>query len=187
MTSAARYDGRDGRVTPYRATPPRWPSVQALPARAALDRALATIGRPPCASEPEAWLSEDPEDREIAAMYCVGCPVMNECHAAGRTEQFGVWGGKDRTRPEFIKQTKEKAMRDDTPPRDVVDGEPEPISREFVQRYSDAFGLGRGRNVLRPGDVIENADGEPIGMTPNEQVPTLLAGMTITPADVKRL
>lgn len=96
MTSAGRFSTR-GQVALYPAAALRWPLVKAQPARAALDRALAATGRPACAAEPEAWLSDDPEDRELAAMYCPGCPVLRECRAVGRTEDFGVWGGEDRT------------------------------------------------------------------------------------------
>lgn len=46
------------------------------------------------------WLSENDHERALAARLCAGCPVHLECWAAAaaRREQFGVWGGIDRTR-----------------------------------------------------------------------------------------
>lgn len=47
----------------------------------------------------------------VAAQMCPGCPVFDECLAAGATEVFGVWGGQDRTdttRTTTRKTSKEK-------------------------------------------------------------------------------
>jgi|GEM_PF-3570253 len=75
------------------------PETKALNARTI---ALAAAGvRPPCAppwgGEGSPWLSERPEIREWAAKQCTRCPALAECKAAGRREEFGVWGAVDRT------------------------------------------------------------------------------------------
>ncbi len=61
----------------------------------------AEAGRiPPCAGDPELWLSEDEADRTHAATRCArSCPVVPECAAAAAPtrERFGVWAGVDLT------------------------------------------------------------------------------------------
>lgn len=32
-------------------------------------------------------------EREVAFRHCLGCPVADDCLAAGLYEKFGVWGG----------------------------------------------------------------------------------------------
>jgi hypothetical protein len=62
---------------------------------------LAGRGRRPRCGDPvtrDLWTSEDPEERQLAASWCTGCPVLDECHAAGAGETFGVWAGMDRTK-----------------------------------------------------------------------------------------
>jgi Transcription factor WhiB len=46
------------------------------------------------------WLSEFPEERNLAMRACHGCVVFEECGAAARAnrELHGVWAGKDHTR-----------------------------------------------------------------------------------------
>lgn len=66
--------------------------------------ALATQGVRPRCGDPiahELWLSDDREDRQTAARWCTGCPVLDLCGQAADAagERFGVWGGKDRTTP----------------------------------------------------------------------------------------
>lgn len=57
----------------------------------------------PCltSSQPELWISDDPEDRAEAAEACrLGeCPVWTACGKAATVgrETFGVWAGRDRT------------------------------------------------------------------------------------------
>ncbi len=56
----------------------------------------------PCTVLPEAWLSDDPEERTIAASWCRECPLRSLCssYAVAAHEGFGVWGGRDWTSPE---------------------------------------------------------------------------------------
>jgi hypothetical protein len=46
------------------------------------------------------WLSEHPQERQLAALMCGGCSVLTECDDAAEAngERFGTWAGKDRTR-----------------------------------------------------------------------------------------
>jgi Transcription factor WhiB len=55
--------------------------------------------RPPCAHSSDAWMSEDRDERAIAARRCAGCPVFKVCAdlAAEIKPSFGVWGAKDHT------------------------------------------------------------------------------------------
>ena len=66
--------------------------------RALLD--LATNGERPRCGDPEThalWLSDDHEERKLAATWCDGCPILQPCAEAGAAEAFGVWGAVDRT------------------------------------------------------------------------------------------
>lgn len=56
---------------------------------------------PPCHAHPRPslWISDDPDERALAARLCRRCPVIELCREAGRRERFGVWAGKDRTPP----------------------------------------------------------------------------------------
>lgn len=87
-------------MTPTSGTMATSPKGQAL--NAALVRLAAQGVRPRCGeygSHP-LWLSEKPEERALAASWCTGCPVLVECGQAGAEYRanFGVWGGRDRTR-----------------------------------------------------------------------------------------
>lgn len=70
-----------------------------------LTRALVELAsrghRPPCGDygRGELWLSDDPDDRRLAASWCYGCPILDLCHDAAeeKDERFGVWAGIDRT------------------------------------------------------------------------------------------
>ena len=68
---------------------------------AALVQLAAEGQRPRCGEYGGAdlWLSEDPDDRALAARWCRGCLVLDACHNAAEegAEQFGVWAGIDRT------------------------------------------------------------------------------------------
>jgi hypothetical protein len=71
---------------------------------------LAARGLHTHCSDPELghlWLSEHEEERAVAAILCVGCPVELLCWDASRArdERFGVWGGVDRTRHPNGKRT----------------------------------------------------------------------------------
>ncbi len=50
-------------------------------------------------SDPNPWLSDDPDDRADAAQACRGCPVATECltYAHVHRTTFGVYGGRDFT------------------------------------------------------------------------------------------
>ena len=69
--------------------------------RAALDAGLLRMAadgqRPICSTYPSKWMSDDRDERESAAAECATCPVLNACRDAGTDEEFGVWGGEDRT------------------------------------------------------------------------------------------
>lgn len=73
--------------------------VSALPAWRALTRAMLDAGPVPCASDPEAWTGDDPEEHAYAARACRRCPVLDQCRtfATANGETSGVWGGADRT------------------------------------------------------------------------------------------
>lgn len=61
---------------------------------------LATKGQRPRCGDPathELWVSDQRAERETAAAWCSGCPLLDVCAAAGAAEVFGVWGGVDRT------------------------------------------------------------------------------------------
>lgn len=61
-------------------------------------RAHSTGDHVPCLNRPE-WISENPEERALAAALCTGCPVQVECYVAGddTNQRHGVWGGRDFT------------------------------------------------------------------------------------------
>lgn len=67
----------------------------ALEVQAARDRGEP----PPCADRLE-WLSEDAEERELAAWQCGKCALIELCAAAADAidARFGVWAGVDRGR-----------------------------------------------------------------------------------------
>jgi Transcription factor WhiB len=74
------------------------------PAYNELARQLDDMARrgeyPACtqADQRDLWTSERERDRDAAVIMCRGCPVLKACKAAGRSERYYVWGGKDRTR-----------------------------------------------------------------------------------------
>lgn len=64
--------------------------------RAVLD--LVLQGQRPRCSDPvthELWTSDNREEREQAAAWCQGCPLLEVCAEAGAGEAWGVWGGVD--------------------------------------------------------------------------------------------
>jgi len=69
-----------------------------------LNRALLSLAvqrrRTPCDStDRHLWLSDNPAERATAAERCTPCPVIGLCgeSAEARDEQWGVWGGIDRS------------------------------------------------------------------------------------------
>jgi hypothetical protein len=54
---------------------------------------------PPCSDGSGRWVSEDRDARATAAADCAGCALLSPCGAAADDidENFGVWGGRDRT------------------------------------------------------------------------------------------
>jgi hypothetical protein len=66
----------------------------------ALINAAARGIRPRCGDAEVAWmfLDDGPRPRAIAATYCAGCIIWQECDEVGQHQRFGVWGGVDRTR-----------------------------------------------------------------------------------------
>jgi hypothetical protein len=65
----------------------------------ALVAAAARGIRPRCgdAETSYLWLSEDDQERALAALMCSGCAVLAECDEVGRHQRFGVFGGRDTT------------------------------------------------------------------------------------------
>jgi Transcription factor WhiB len=90
----------------------------------ALLTAAATGVLPHCADPDDAWrwLSEDANDRRIAAALCSGCPVIEPCGEAAKAnrESFGVWSGVDRTRAPGRKKEELRAKSMTTIPRTPV-------------------------------------------------------------------
>lgn len=68
-----------------------------------LDIGFALRGEPsPCmSSTSNAWLSDNPDERKQAAAACEFCPAVAECFEFARATraEFGVYGGKDFTKP----------------------------------------------------------------------------------------
>lgn len=58
----------------------------------------------PCASEPDLFFAESPDDVELAKSLCGGCPVRAQCltGAVERREPWGVWGGELFIRGEIV-------------------------------------------------------------------------------------
>jgi Transcription factor WhiB len=90
------------RNLPCRRTPR---AGQPMTATDELNRALLSLAadgdRPRC-SDPitrELWTAEHAAHRAIAVKWCKRCPVLVLCRQAAeeRNEQFGVWGGVDRS------------------------------------------------------------------------------------------
>lgn len=68
----------------------------------ALVQAASRGDVPPCGryGVSESWVSEDAEERAVAARACADCPVLTACAAVGEFEDSGVWGGLDREQTE---------------------------------------------------------------------------------------
>lgn len=78
------------------AKPPGALTPAAAAAHWRLSAALAELTAPlPCQRRGDA-LSDDQELRELAALACPACPILDACRHAGEHERFGVWGGIDR-------------------------------------------------------------------------------------------
>jgi hypothetical protein len=85
-------------------TPRHWgQTLNARLASARLNMALLTIAaqglRTPC-SQPEThsyWTSEHVGERQLAMLWCGGCPVFEPCGDAAEAnkERWGVWSSKD--------------------------------------------------------------------------------------------
>lgn len=72
----------------------------ARPAWRELHEALVRLDRPvPCRSDPDAWTSDDAEQRARASRACSDCPVIVLCDQFARLnrENANVFGGLDRT------------------------------------------------------------------------------------------
>jgi WhiB family transcriptional regulator, redox-sensing transcriptional regulator len=56
---------------------------------------FADVQQLPCASDPELFFAESPEDVRRAKALCGICPVQSACLAGAlqRAEPHGVWGG----------------------------------------------------------------------------------------------
>lgn len=58
-------------------------------------------GQTPCQADPDLWHSDQPDEQQVAARACQGCPVREQClaeallHEAGKTTsgRYGIWGG----------------------------------------------------------------------------------------------
>jgi MoaA/NifB/PqqE/SkfB family radical SAM enzyme len=61
---------------------------------ATLNAAIRDLGRlTPCQYDPEAWYPVEIQPDPRVFELCRECPVKTLCRAAGRTEQYGIWGG----------------------------------------------------------------------------------------------
>lgn len=58
----------------------------------------------PCGSNPDLWLSTEPEDQYAAILACHSCPFEKPCEEIGRREIHGVWGGVLRGRTGVARQ-----------------------------------------------------------------------------------
>lgn len=58
----------------------------------------------PCASDPDLFFAESPDDVELAKSLCGDCPARRACLAGAieRREPWGVWGGELFLRGEII-------------------------------------------------------------------------------------
>lgn len=58
----------------------------------------------PCASEPDLFFAESPDDVELAKSLCGSCQVRAKCLAGAveRREPWGVWGGELFIRGEIV-------------------------------------------------------------------------------------
>ena len=58
----------------------------------------------PCASDPDLYFAESPDDVELAKSLCCDCPVRARCldGAIQRREPWGVWGGELFLRGEVV-------------------------------------------------------------------------------------
>ncbi len=58
----------------------------------------------PCASDPDLFFAESPDDVELAKSLCGGCPARAKCLAGAieRREPWGVWGGELFIRGEIV-------------------------------------------------------------------------------------
>ena len=73
------------------------PRAVIVAAHEPLTAALQHLDQPtPCAGSTR-WIDDDVTIRAEAAEECSGCSIISQCAAAGALEQFGVWGGIDRT------------------------------------------------------------------------------------------
>lgn len=62
-----------------------------------LARALRGEKSPCMATASDAWLSDNPAEKQAAAEACQHCPAIRECYEFGRATrtEFGVYGGHD--------------------------------------------------------------------------------------------
>lgn len=58
--------------------------------------------------DPDIFYPTRGEDTNHARRYCDTCPVRADCAAAGRHEQFGIWGGES-TKQRKARRRKETA------------------------------------------------------------------------------
>ena len=87
-----------------------YPTAAEQLTRALVD--LATKGQRPRCGDPathDYWTSDEQAEREQAASWCVGCPILRECAAAAESESFGVWGAVDVT-PLTTRQKRVQAL-----------------------------------------------------------------------------
>ena len=77
---------------------PEGPAGVAGPTGVVRGRAL------PCASDPDLFFAESPDDVELAKSLCRSCPARGKCltGAIERREPWGVWGGELFIRGEIV-------------------------------------------------------------------------------------
>lgn len=90
---------------------PEGPTGVAGPVGVVRGRAL------PCASDPDLFFAESPEDVELAKSLCRSCPARGKCLAGAieRREPWGVWGGELFIRGEIVprKRARGRPRKDD--------------------------------------------------------------------------
>jgi WhiB family redox-sensing transcriptional regulator len=46
---------------------------------------------------PDLWFSDDRAEKLAAKAVCLSCPFKRECEEYGEGQEFGIWGGVDRS------------------------------------------------------------------------------------------
>jgi len=90
-------------IVPARAVPARTVPASTGPNQVG-PTGIVTGRELPCASDPDLFFAESPDDVELAKSLCCDCPVRDSCldGAIQRREPWGVWGGELFLRGEVV-------------------------------------------------------------------------------------